>query len=86
MPTGRYLAPPSDPDCVAIYVGDCGTARQINLRGPLFSRWDMRLKKRFPFAKTASVEFIVEMLNVFDTSTSTIDADAGASNRTTRSA
>lgn len=65
-PTGRYLAPASDPSCLAIYVGDCGAPRQVLLLGPMFSRWDMRLSKRFPFAQKGSVELIVEVLNVFD--------------------
>ena len=65
-PTGRYIAPASDPSCIAIYAGDCGAPRQVTLLGPMFSRWDMRLSKRFPFASKASVELIVEMLNVFD--------------------
>jgi hypothetical protein len=65
-PTGRYIGPASDPSCIAIYAGDCGSKRQIMLLAPVFSRWDMRLSKRFPFAQKGSVEFIVEMLNVFD--------------------
>ncbi len=48
VPTGRYLRPASDASCIAIYRYDCNTP-DINLNGPLFSRWDMRLKKRFPF-------------------------------------
>ena len=46
VPTGRYMRPASDADCIAIYRYDCDTP-DINLNGPLFSRWDMRLKKRF---------------------------------------
>ena len=36
------------------------------LNGPLFSRWDMRLKKRFPITGRVNVEFMAEVLNVFD--------------------
>jgi len=64
-PTGRYVAPLSSPDCLSVYVGDCAPP-QITLRGPLFSRVDMRIKKRFPFARKAYVELDVEMQNVFD--------------------
>jgi hypothetical protein len=64
-PTGRYLAPPSQPGCVYLYYGDCGTS-QVRVTGPLFSRFDFRLKKLFPFARRASVELNVELLNVFD--------------------
>jgi hypothetical protein len=64
-PTGRYIAPLSSPECLSVYVGDCA-ARQIKLRGPLFSRLDVRIKKRFPFARKAYVEVDLEMQNVLD--------------------
>ena len=41
VPTGRYMRPSSDANCIAIYRFDCDTP-DINLNGPLFSRWDMR--------------------------------------------
>ena len=66
VPTGRYLRPASDANCVAIYRYDCDTA-DINLNGPLFSRWDMRLKKRFPLGGRVNFELMAEVLNVFDT-------------------
>jgi hypothetical protein len=66
VPTGRYIRPASDASCIAIYRYDCNTP-DINLNGPLFSRWDMRIKKRFPFGRRASVEVMAEVLNVFDT-------------------
>ncbi len=65
-PTGRYIAPASSPSCIAIYAGDCGAPRQVMLLGPLFSRFDMRINKRFPFGRKANVELDLEMLNVFD--------------------
>ena len=65
VPTGRYLRPASDASCVAIYRYDCNTP-DINLNGPLFSRWDMRIKKRFPFGSRVNVELMAEVLNVFD--------------------
>lgn len=65
-PTGRYIAPASGPDCVAIYAGDCGGLRQISLNGPLFTRFDMRIKKQFPLWGRATMEFDFEVLNVFD--------------------
>jgi hypothetical protein len=64
-PTGRYLAPLSSPECLSVYIGDCAE-RQIKLHGPLFSRVDLRIKKRFPFARKAYVEVDLEMQNVFD--------------------
>jgi hypothetical protein len=81
-PTGRYIAPPSSPGCIAIYAGDCGAPRQVLLLGPVESRWDMRLSKRFPFAQKASVEFIVEVLNVFDNINFNHNATPGGGNGT----
>jgi hypothetical protein len=65
-PTGRYIGPASSKDCIAVYDGDCGAPRQLIVGAPMFSRWDMRLNKRFPFARKASVELIFEVQNVFD--------------------
>ena len=66
VPSGRYLRPASDASCVAIYRFDCNTP-DINLNGPLFSRWDMRLKKRFGLGGRVNFEVMGEVLNVFDT-------------------
>jgi hypothetical protein len=65
VPTGRYIRPASDPSCIAIYRYDCNTP-DINLNGPLFSRWDMRIKKGFPIKGRVNFEFMAEVLNVFD--------------------
>ena len=65
QPAGRYIAPLSSPECLSVYVGDC-EPRQITLLGPLFSRVDLRIKKRFPFARKAYVELDLEVQNVFD--------------------
>ena len=65
VPTGRYFRPSSEADCIAIYRYDCNTP-DINLNGPMFSRWDMRLKKRIPLGGRVNVEFMAEVLNVFD--------------------
>ena len=66
VPTGRYVRPASDANCIAIYRYDCNTP-DINLNGPLFSRWDMRLKKSFSLGGRRSFEILAEVLNVFDT-------------------
>ena len=66
VPTGRYLRPSSDANCIAIYRFDCNTP-DIILNGPLFSRWDMRLKKRFQIWGDVNFELMAEVLNVFDT-------------------
>jgi Carboxypeptidase regulatory-like domain/TonB-dependent Receptor Plug Domain len=66
VPTGRYMRPSSEANCIAIYRYDCDTP-DINLNGPLFSRWDMRLKKSFGLGGRRSFEIMAEVLNVFDT-------------------
>ena len=65
-PTGRHIAPASQPGCIYLFTFDCGTSEKIWVRGPLFSRWDMRIRKRFPLVGRANVEFDFEVLNVFD--------------------
>ena len=66
VPTGRYLRPVGMVgDCMYIYRNDCGV-EDINLNGPIWSRWDMRLKKRFPIHGRINVEVMAEVLNVFD--------------------
>ena len=65
-PEGRYIAPASSKDCVAIYKGDCGAPMQVLLLSPLETRFDMRLNKRFPFGRKANLELTLEVLNVFD--------------------
>jgi hypothetical protein len=66
VPTGRYLAPPSTPECLALNLGDCGTPRNLYVRGPLFTRFDMSFKKRFPLGGRANFELQFDVLNVFD--------------------
>ncbi len=65
VPTGRYVRPAGGPDCIYLFRGDCG-AKDIDLNGPLFSRWDMRVKKRLPITGRVNAEVMVEVLNVFD--------------------
>jgi hypothetical protein len=66
VPAGRYMRPASDANCIAIYRFDCNTP-DINLNGPIYSRWDMRLKKQFGLGGRRSFEIMAEVLNVFDT-------------------
>jgi len=66
VPTGRYLRPASDPGCMAIFRNECDSP-DINMNGPMFSRWDMRIAKRVPIKGRLNVQLIAEVLNVFDT-------------------
>jgi hypothetical protein len=66
VPTGRYIRPAGHAGCTPLWRGDCG-ATDVLLNGPLFSRWDMRVKKRFDLVGRANFELMMEVLNVFDT-------------------
>jgi hypothetical protein len=63
-PGQPYIAPASDTNCTAIVNGDCG-ARQQLLKAPVFTRFDLSAKKRFPFAQRASFDMEIDVLNVF---------------------
>jgi hypothetical protein len=63
-PTKPYIAPPSSADCATIITGDCNTRQQL-LKAPIFTRFDLSIKKRFPFAGRASFDFGIDILNVF---------------------
>jgi hypothetical protein len=65
-PTGRYIAPASQPGCIAVYQGDCGTPHNIFARGPIFTRFDLSFKKRFPFGRGATFDLQLDLLNAFD--------------------
>jgi hypothetical protein len=64
-PTGRYIAPMSQPGCIYLFTGDCGQ-QQIRVKGSWFQRVDVRFKKRFPFSQRGSFDLDVEVLNLFD--------------------
>jgi hypothetical protein len=65
VPEGRYIAPASSIDCVQIFAGDCGP-RNIYVRGPVFSRFDLNAKKMFPMGGRKSFVLQVDVLNVFN--------------------
>lgn len=64
-PTKPYIAPPSSAGCTTVITGDCNTRQQL-LEAPIFTRFDLSVKKRFPFAKRGSFDFEIDMLNVFN--------------------
>jgi hypothetical protein len=65
-PTGRYIAPASSPNCIRLFAGDCGEPNRIYVMTPAFVRFDLSVKKRFPFGRKANVELEFDLLNVFD--------------------
>ena len=44
--------------------GDCNVRQQL-VKAPIFSRFDLSVKKRFPFAGRGSFDFEIDLLNVF---------------------
>jgi hypothetical protein len=65
-PTGRYFAPAVGPDCFGLTPNDCGD--DMFFDSPWFSEWDFKFVKRFPFGRKASVDFSVDVFNVFNKS------------------
>jgi hypothetical protein len=64
-PTGRYLAPANGPDCIQEVRGDCAPA-DVFVQGPIFTRFDLQVRKRFAIAGTKSFDFAVDIFNLFD--------------------
>jgi hypothetical protein len=64
-PTGRYLAPANGPDCIQEVRGDCAPS-DVFVEGPIFTRFDLNIKKRFGLPRSRSFELGVDVLNVFN--------------------
>jgi hypothetical protein len=64
-PTGRYIAPDDSADCLEVRNGDCAP-RNLMVRAPWFTRFDIGLTKRFPIKGSVNFEVRFDMLNVFD--------------------
>ena len=79
-PTGRYIAPASQPGCIALFTFDCGTPEQLWVRGPWFSRWDLKFKKRFPIGGRATFDIDFEMLNAFNNTNFNPNFNPGSGN------
>ena len=68
LPTGRYLAPSSGPDCVQYLSGQCpGTAITRWITGPMYWKVDISVVKRISVWKNLRVEARMDLFNVFDT-------------------
>ena len=64
-PTGRYLAPANGPDCIQEVRGDCAP-HDVFVQGPVFTRFDLNLKKRFGVGGRRNFELGVDVFNVFN--------------------
>jgi len=65
-PEGRYIAPASYPGCVQDFPTDCGTVRQMFLRGPWFGRVDFTFRKTFKAGGKRTVQVQYDLLNAFN--------------------
>jgi hypothetical protein len=64
-PTGRYFAPASGPDCIQALRGDCAP-KDIFVVAPIFSRFDLGMRKRIPMGETKHFLIEADVLNLFD--------------------
>ena len=64
-PTGRYLAPANGPDCIQEVRGDCAP-HDVFVEGPIFTRFDLTVKKRFELGGRRSFEFGADIFNLFN--------------------
>jgi hypothetical protein len=64
-PNAQFFAPAQAPGCVYLLIGDCGE-QSYYINGPLFTRFDMSVKKKFRLggARVFSIEY--DMLNAFN--------------------
>ena len=68
LPTGRYLAPASGPDCVQYLAGMCpGTAVTRIITAPGYFKTDISFVKRIPIKKSMFIEARMDLFNIFDT-------------------
>jgi hypothetical protein len=64
LPTGKYLAPASSPDCVQYLNGMCpGTNLGRIINGPSFAKLDMAFVKRFGLGKSMNIEARMDLYN-----------------------
>ena len=76
-PTGRYLAPANGPDCIQEVRGDCAPA-DVFVQGPIFTRFDLNAKKRFPLGGKKSFDVSVDIMNLFNAINFNAVAQAGS--------
>jgi len=65
-PEGRYIRPSSTAGCVRIRPGDCGEPVSIFLTAPLFTRFDMTLKKQLTLGGRKTFDIQIDVNNLFN--------------------
>jgi hypothetical protein len=76
-PSGRYLAPANGPDCIQTVRGDCAP-HDVFVEGPIFTRFDLNVKKRFDFGGSRSFDLGLDVLNLFNAINFTAVAQTGS--------
>jgi hypothetical protein len=70
LPSGRYLAPASGPDCVQYIVKKdmycSGTSPTRYINGPWYGKVDMSFKKRIAFTGSMNIEATMDLFNIFN--------------------
>ncbi len=64
-PTGRYIAPANSRNCIQVVTGDCGP-QSVYFTGPMFTRFDLSILKRFKITETINFELRGEFLNALN--------------------
>jgi hypothetical protein len=65
VPTGRYIAPASNANCIQVFSGQCAP-QNIYVTGPKFVRFDLSLKKQVRISERYNFELRAEFLNAFN--------------------
>jgi hypothetical protein len=65
VPTGRYFAPASGRNCIQVVTGDCAP-QSVYFTGPMFTRFDLSILKRFKITETINFELRGEFLNALN--------------------
>ena len=66
VPEGRYIRPASSPGCVRVRPESCGEPANIFLTAPLFTRFDLSLKKQIPLGGRKTFDLQVDINNLFN--------------------
>lgn len=83
-PTGRYLAPANNRNCLQVYSGQCAP-QNVFVTGPKFTRFDLSVKKQIKLNERYNFELRAEFLNAFNNINffnPTAAAFTGAANQT----
>ena len=77
-PSGRYLAPANGPDCIQKVRGECAP-HDVLVSGPIFTRFDLNIRKRFALGGSRSFDLGIDVFNLFNAINFTAVAQAGNS-------